>query len=271
MVFSGAVDDTRSHSLDQAVVEAVDPVTSAHFGVGVRIHTAGRDTPARRRIAGPLAGWLEDLDSDQASAPPLEIQSLQLALDDWRLEFLALPVVPGRRDTARPVWAFGPDAGGIVDDESQLRETLEKKRRQHGRPEIPYLIAALLVSPFFDRESVENALFGSIAFRFRGDDPGSGKWVRQRDGFWIGERRPRGTRVSAVLTASGLQPWTVGRIWPRIWHNPFAAHPMATDLGLPSSVIGTDGRLEHRDLIEPPSVLFDLPANWPGPEGPFDR
>jgi hypothetical protein len=125
------------------------------------------------------------------------------------------------------------------------------------------------VSPSFDDESVGQALFGQIAWRFEPEVLGSGEWVRQRNGFWIDGSRARGTRVSAILVGPAIFSWTVGQRWPRLWHNPHAVHPVEMRGAFPEAVVMESGEIAVTDRDDLPHVLFRLPADWPGPGDPF--
>jgi hypothetical protein len=88
--------------------------------------------------------------------------------------------------------------------------------------------------------------------------------VDERDGLWTPTRPGR---LSAVLSANSMHfnYSAVSRYLPRIWHNPWAPHPVNQDLPLAASRVSLD---ETSITNEPPtasaSALFDLPADWPG-------
>lgn len=272
LTISGIVETSRNLALDHFVVAAVNAVENNEFRVALKIRRSGAQAPARRRITQPIQRWLDGLDpAATASLPPDARPTLPLSFDGW--EIIVRPVPLPRADRPRdlgPMVAFGPSSGGYVDDEARLRATLEKKRRQHGRPAVPLVIAVLLASPTFDRESVENALFGPIAWRFDPDSPQSGQWVRQPDGFWINGARPHGTRVSAVITGRAILPSTVANKTPRIWLNPFAERPWqrVDDQPLSVTVVTPEGAIVHHDAGRSGHEIFGLPEGWPGGEPP---
>jgi hypothetical protein len=77
--------------------------------------------------------------------------------------------------------------------------------------------------------------------------------------------QPLATRVSAVLEGPGLSPWTIAQKWPRLWLNPWAAHPLEIDIPIPRRVGDTTGHVEYLDSQTTPGRLFDLAEDWPGP------
>jgi hypothetical protein len=123
-----------------------------------------------------------------------------------------------------------------------------------------------------DNEDIEQALFGRIAYQFDPDNPDAdGTWIRQRNGFWVKGSRVRGTRVSAVLTATSLMPWNVAKTWPRLWPNPWAVRPLSIELPFPTATATEGGAVSYQDRDDAPAGIFGLPSDWPGPEDRFER
>jgi hypothetical protein len=127
---------------------------------------------------------------------------------------------------------FIDETGGLIDDERPLRRALKRKRPSlYGDLSLPYVIA-VSEQPFsIGDESWHrtNVLFGQEAVEY-----GPGRPVRTvyvPDGIWRGPRpRPRNRRMSAVLLASHLTPWTIGVTKLEWWDNPFADQPVPDDL-----------------------------------------
>jgi len=159
---------------------------------------------------------------------------------------------------------------GYVNDVSKLRATLERKRSKYGRPDEPMVFAVLLMSSVVDNEDIEQALLGQIAWRFDPDEPTEGEWVRQRNGFWMKGSEAKAAQVSAVITGTGLMPWSAAKVWPRLWPNPWATHPMASDLPLPFASADERGAVSYQDLDASPAHVLGLREDWPGPEDPFE-
>lgn len=268
---SGIVDSTRDVHLDHFVVTAINSVKSKSFWVGLKIKASGATAPPRRLIAEPLRRWLDGLDPDYVlGLAPTDYPELPICFNGWDLRIRAIPKPAEARDRSdHQTVAFGPSSGGAVNDVGQLYATLEGKRRRYGRPAEPLVVAVLLASGFFDNESIEQALFGQIAWRYDPDDIASGEWVRQRNGFWINGSRARGTRISAVITGTALFPWSITKSLPRLWKNPYACHPLQTDLALPGAAVSDRGEITYQESEVPAHVVLALPADWPGPEGPF--
>jgi hypothetical protein len=53
--------------------------------------------------------------------------------------------------------------------------------------------------------------------------------IRRSDGFFIGDCATANTRIAGLLVASRVMPWSVGRIWPRLWPSGGAAVSRSMD------------------------------------------
>jgi hypothetical protein len=147
---------------------------------------------------------------------------------------------------------------------------LEKKAARYGDLDRPYVIAALLEGHFYDEEfSIPGALFGREAARLSAQSD-EVQLIRQPDGFWTSPGGPRYTRVSAVITAINLAPWSLARTEPHLWMNPWAKHSLAVEVPWKRTVGNPDTRLlEMTEARKAPHEILGLPPDWPGPEEPF--
>jgi hypothetical protein len=273
--FSGIAERGRHGGREAWIKAAVDQAKNPDFFVSLTIERGGMERPAVRQIVAPLEKWLG------GSAAWMPMLSPGAACGMPRCFVCAFAIGSS---------VFGPFPLSVrlgviqsivcwawtrISRRGQRRRdagrTLERKRRQHGRPDQPLLVAVLLLSPLMENEDIEQALLGGEAYQFPVDSPGQGRLVRQRDGFWLKGERPRGTRVSAVMTATNLMPWTAGQIWPRLWPNPWAKRALETQLPLPRGLADTCGRVAYEEVDSAPYALLDLPKDWPGPEAPFSK
>jgi hypothetical protein len=131
--------------------------------------------------------------------------------------------------------------------------------------------AILCLSPFMERLDIEQALFGreAIVVSAKEDAP-SGQLVRQRNGFWVRGDGPQNQRVSAVLTAVNLQPWTVTRTAPELWLNSWANYELNEGWPFSQASMTERGEIVHSESEPDLAQLFDLPIPWPG-DKPFPR
>jgi hypothetical protein len=167
----------------------------------------------------------------------------------------------------------GPGEAFVVNDSAPLQKAIKDKAGAYGQLGLPFMVAVATDSTAIDDFDVINALFGheQVVWRPTADRQDDFMTTRAPDGVWLGPQGVQNRRVSAVLTAKILRPWCVLSIVPTLWHHPKADHPLAIS-GLPwrAAAVDTSGGIEY----SPPSVdlatFFSLPADWPGPEAPFD-
>ena len=270
--FSGIVDEDRHPTREAAILAAVDEATNPNFTVRLEIEQIGPDQPKVREITAPLEQWLSGLDADDVLGVSIfDAPQKLLEVREWKLLFTAFAVSPEAR--GRPdhrLLGMGPGMAGPVNDREQLVSALIGKRKKY-RPEEPLVVAVLLMSSgTVDHEDIESALLGPVVYPILRES-GLGRPFRQRDGFWIRGSGPIGTRVSAVLTGNNLVPENLTRTWPRLWPNPWAARPLATDLPLPRGVANHQGGMEYHEVTGAPNSILGLADDWPGPEKPFSN
>lgn len=270
--FSGIVDKGRHGERENWILSAIDQASNPNFFVGLEFEEVGMERPSVSEIVKPLERWLESLDPDAVPASDLSTApQLELRPRDWAFTLTAIPVKPeARGKPSHRLLGYGPITSGFVNDTQMLRRTLERKAGKYGEPQEPLVVAVLLTSPVVDNEDIENALLGDIAWEFNSEDFQDGRWIRQPNGFWLRGTAPRWTRVSAVITGTGLLPWRVTEIWPRLWPNPWAAKCLEPSLPLSKGIAEKSGRVQYEPADGDLAELFDLPTGWPGPEGPFD-
>lgn len=271
-VAAGILSGERQVGRDEWITAPLDELTHPSFMVGVRILARTSQRPRRAAVTAGVLDWLDRLDPDEAVARPVrELPRFSGQAGGWRFELKALPVSqeargrPGRR-----LVGLYPGASGYDNTTVALRAALKEKAAKYGRPGCPFVLAPLITSGHVDTEDVVAALFGSEAVQLSGPDLEHVRVVRRRDGFWIFGNGFRGTRVSAVLLGDAVLPWTAGKSVPRLWIHPSPAHPLQSDLTLPTARLGADGRLIMSSTQRTGAELFGLGSDWPGPEGPFD-
>jgi hypothetical protein len=273
VVFSGIAEDGRNGPREAWIYDLVNKATSPNFNVGLEFDRLGMLRPKDRELIAPLEQWLNNLDPDEVSAamdngdePP----ELCLPVRDWGLMFTAHPIKPEYRGKPRNrLLGAYPAYGGFVNDQHKLRKTLNKKAGHYGVLDKPFIIAVMGMSPFMDNEDVENALFGNIVYRYSVNEPGDGRWVRNRDGLWMRGTQPRATRVSGVLMGTGVFPWNHTHELPRLWTNPWAAWPLHATEPFPTATSDDTGTVTYTDTPTAARDIFGLPEDWPGPERSF--
>jgi len=257
---------------------AVEQISNPNFLVYVMLERVGEDTPGRRLITAPLDRWLDTLDPDterrrvDAGGPPVE---KLIDRDGWRVRLQATAKLPEHR--GRPGMGvisgreegFTDDAGGEgllaeVDDVAPLTRVLLKKAG-HGYEleERQFMIAVLCAGALVDDQDIAQALFGRIEYTVSmSSDRAVGRYLP--GGLWHEGAGPRYTNVSAVLTASNLNPGSVAAVEPCLWLNPAATHPIdAAALPWQRREFDARGRLVEHPARTRAADIFGLPPRWP--------
>jgi hypothetical protein len=265
--FSGIVEEGRHTGREAVVLDAINELEDPNFRLWVTVGSAGPEQPKKREIVEPLRRWLTRLNRERVRAAMQagsELPSYDIETRGWKLNFRAIAKSePGFEPGDRTV-GVGPMSVGWVSDVADVRAAIERKKSRYGELDAPLVLAVMPVSPTFDDEDAVSVLLGSEAVRV---DPDATEVtpVRLADGTWRDAEH-----VSAVLFGQGLFAWTVATRWPTLWLNPVAKQELGSELiALPRIVVTADGRLTRSDAAGPPSALFGLAADWPGPEEPF--
>jgi hypothetical protein len=262
-------DERNGH--DDWITGPLDALWHPNFMVGVRILVRGASQPRRAGVTAGVIKWLDSLDPDAVTALPVDRFPRYLgAAADWRFELRALPMkATARGNRRRRLVGMFPPTGGWDNTTMALRSALKEKAGKYGQTGSPFIIATLLTSGFVDTEDVFAALYGSEFVSLSLSDQVEPQLSRRADGFWRFGPGFRNTRVSGVLVANAVLPWTAAKALPRLWIHPEAAHPLPSDVGLPTATIGSDARLSLSQGDREEAELFGLNADWPGPEPPF--
>jgi hypothetical protein len=275
VVFSGIVDEQRHAAREAWIYDLVNKATNPNFHVELEFDRLGTRRPKETELIRPLEQWLTGLDPDEVATAVdagQEPPELYLPVRDWRLIFTALPVKPEHRGKPGRLLGIYPAMSGAVNDKEMARKTLNRKGSHYGRMDKPFVVALLCMSSFMEDNDIEQALFGSLAYQYYVNDPSrEGKWVRQRDGFWMRGTQPRGTRVSAVLAATGLTPWRPAYRLPRLWLNPWATKPLTVIDPFPTATANDHGLVISTDTNIEAHIILGLPKNWPEHKPLFKR
>ncbi len=242
---------------------------SPDFFINLNFFHEGAADPAVRRIVAKVQPWVRSLDWDAEhqrrsnGGSVLDSPATVWVADGWEIEFRPLPKKASARGDQRlsPIGMHGP-SGGWVRDAYTLKQAVREKAGRYGKLPHAFVVAVRHLARGLDPHDIMSALFGNDVVRFRPDASHSPD--RERDGALVGPSGPRNRRVSAVLVASGLLPWTASSAWLSLWHNPFANIPL-TDLPGPWSHvrINAEGKIEEHTPDLPLPATLGLPTAWP--------
>ena len=266
--FSGIAANPPRSALEPAILDVINQVDASDFFVSVRFSQIGTSMPRRTQITGPITAWLKRLEPDARRSSRVNRPEMTLRISGWIIELRALTRAPEFR--GRPNNRLvGTQAAfaGYTNDREQLFRALERKKKQHGTPDRPLIIAANVTNGFVDDDVVIDALFGNQSVRLN-TITGASSIVRNPDGFWIGTRGPASKKVSAVLIGVGILPETCARAAPRLWHHFAPDRQLKVDLPFATARI-VDDELRFADAKTLPHDLLGLTPEWPGPGPPF--
>lgn len=276
VVFSGIVREDDDPRAPPWMIDAVNDVQSSNFFVGlVEVESAGSDRLKDRDIAAPLQEWLDGLDPDDVEREYEGGEGFPqrtISCRGWEVVFEAYPVKREKRgEPIDRVLGVGPVEAGLVNDIEQLQSKLKAKAGRYGRPQVPLVTAVLSISSFMERLDIEQALFGSEAVIVPlGRTAEPPPLIRQPNGFWMHGASRQNRRVSAVLTAVGLQPSLAPEVTPVLWLNPWADYPLTEDWPFPEATANDSGQITYREAAPDMHAVLGLPSDWPGVE-PFPR
>lgn len=252
------------------VYDCLNQMSSPNFFLGVHVTGSPRSSPPGTRLRSELETWVAKLDPDMIAQLIFEdrrddIPRFYWKHDGWELEFEPLPKSPASRGKPgiRPLGTRVPEARWM-NTASEIRKAVKSKTK-YGKLELP-LIVCVNILDWVDRIDVFNALLGDeqTIVSFAGPQVLSECDSRARNGIFGCEGRPATGRVSAVVVARDLVPFTMGKIDPELFHHPWPYHELTQDFWcLPQWIVNREkSRLEGVAGRTAASVL-GLPDPWP--------
>lgn len=273
--------ERRAERRRALIYDAVNKISSLHFFLWIDCLRESPSTPSQQDLRHKLGKWLHTLDPDDVRsrfaklAPHMEpwesLPFYDWRQGDWHIRFTAFPREEQSRGEAhgRTIGVYGPIRAIEVEDCSAIKKKLEEKASKYGQFDKPYVIALLSLRITTSQCDILEALFGAAwehRSMVREGVIRPGGW---NEGFWLSREGPPRRNVSALLTSSAVRPWTVAQAELRAIHNPWATHPVSTDLPFASVHADLeDGSLQTREATLLAAELFGIDPDWP-PGQPF--
>ena len=255
----------QQRQLSPQLQDLINLVRTSEFLVALDVITYGRSTPSRRDVALPIERWLSGLNADAllaAESAGANPQSGEFAFDGWRIRLEALPLKPEHRgDVDHRTLGYTGEGIAQLDDIGPILRRLKRKAYHYGELDRPYVIALLCAGTFVEPTDIEQALLVEIVGSHSPDQ--TFRWVRLRNGLWMRPNGPTNTRVSAVLTAIGLNAAAITAVEPRWWTNPWARHAVLRDVAWERADADAHGVLSQTLAAVSSAALFGLPERWP--------
>jgi len=266
-----ASEDASRRKREELVLDMIEAAYHPDFSIRVHQLTVGETQPKRRQVVSAVEQWLAafDWEAEQRRmgelGRPDELIELGSGCRLWALPFPRPESARGDRSFPTIVMRSG---GGMVNEPPTIRDDLNYKASRYGRPDRPYVIAALCAREFATELDIEQALYGPEVFKVPvgpdGPVPEGARIGRDPRGLWQQGEQQRATRVSAVLSAIQLHPWSIAGVHLTLWLNPWATRPLTVEL--PWATVTAD--LAANQLVRAPGQrepreIFDLPEGWP--------
>jgi hypothetical protein len=155
-----STDEMTARRRRNVILDIVDEAENKDFWVTINVPDEGKTTLSRRDIIRPLEAQLSSYDwatvASSGTLPEFELQAR-----DWKLHLRVHPRDEARRgDPLFPMIGMGPSWAGYVDERRYIESDLRAKSTRYGRPNKPFVIAALCLRDFATDESIEQALYG---------------------------------------------------------------------------------------------------------------
>lgn len=217
--------------LKQLLINLNKMIFSTDFGLAVESQGYPRESISAKRIAAKINKNIELLDKDLIREIFLNKDFEELP--KWRFDangcvliFEPIPMIQSRKGSA----SQGPihiHTGSVefVDHHSPLRKAITKKANRYGKLSYPFVVAINCLEPIDDID-VMNALFGQEQFHIP-INPGKQisaddiVFSRKRNGALTNPIGPRYSRVSGILVATNLRPWSINESKLCLYHNPW--------------------------------------------------
>ena len=193
-----------------------------------------------------------------------DLPLLNFTHDGWEIEFFPIPKDPQYRGKSgiRPIGMQTPEAV-MVKSKKIIKQAISKKATRYGKMNKPYLIAVNDISFLTDEEDRIEALFGTEQFHIllSGQEQLFAGSNRKPDGFWVGPNGIQNTRVSAVMIADQILPWSIHNQSVRIYHNPWAQIPLQGLINRLPQATACENQMQYEVGIHPHELL-KIPLDW---------
>jgi hypothetical protein len=203
-----------------------------------------------------------------------DLPHLRFSLGGCQLDFFAMPKSKQARGKVegRPLGMHGQGVKWI-DPRRAIRDAIAAKGQRFSALDRPYVVAVNALDSFAGRDDIMEALFGKEVIQVRqlpNGFSGEPEFTRELDGAFTSPQGPRYTRISAVLVALGVRPWSLAaaRTALCVYHNPFAERPLVPYIPRLARAVPESDRMIWIEG-EGSSSIFELAPKWPD-EAPDD-
>lgn len=118
----------------------------------------------------------------------------------------------------------------FIDSIKPILTALKYKAKKYGKLDKPYIIALNLLDRSVHKEDIFESLFGSIIYNYDIENSCFRNSNSLPIGFWYSKKGPTYSRVSAIILALNLYPWSIAISDFKIYHNPWAKDPYSGNI-----------------------------------------
>ncbi len=208
-------------------------IVSRDYWLALESQGFPKKPPSAKKIASELNKNIDSLEINNIKE--LFINKKYNKLPKWSfnangcvLIFEPIPILDQRKSSSSP----GPiviHSGEVefVDHRTPIRRAVTRKAKRYGKLSCPFVVAINCLE-FVDEIDVMNALFGQEQFQVpinpnRKITEEDIVFSRIRNGAWTNPIGPRYSRISGVLVAINLRPWSIHDATICLYHNPWAS------------------------------------------------
>lgn len=258
---------------ENVVYDTLEQMYSPNFFLYIELGGCPATPPPGAKMRGFLERKLGKLDPDEVAARYETggfdaLPAWHFEHDGWDVTFRPIPKKADARGKPgiRPIgtWFYKPR---LVASHVGIRNSIGEKATRYGELDLPFVVAVSVMDPFCDRGAIADGLLGQESLTFvRGPEGCVVRSYAERigNGAWYGPSGPQNTRVSAALVVVELFPWTIAKVIPMLWHNPWARLPLRPNIWPLAQLVPDHekgGMLERQgiDVAE----LLRVGPNWP--------
>lgn len=272
-IASASNEEAAAKARESVVYDTLERMDSPNFFVAIQLRGSPATPPPGASMRRFLERKLAKLDPDEVTIQ-YETGGFD-ALPAWHFEYrgwdLTFRPIPKRPDArgkpgirALGMWFYEPR---YMTPHLGIRSSIGEKATRYGELDLPFVVAVNVMDPFCDRGDIADGLLGQETLTFVRGPEGhvvSSRAERKGNGAWYGPSGPQNTRVSAALVVVGLFPWTIAKVIPMLWHNPWATLPLRPNIWplaqlVPDHEKGETLEREGIDVAE----LLRVGRNWP--------
>jgi hypothetical protein len=264
--------DTSAKAREKQVYDAINRMKSPNFFIRVKVRGAPTTNPPGAKMRSFLEDKLSNLDLNMVTKQLEQGDSEALPSwnwkhNGWQITFSPIPKKPEARGKhgVRPIGLQIQDVRWLT-SHIKIRESIQDKATKYGELDLPYIVAINVTDEYgVDEIDINNALFGEeqITIILCGNNIIDQKPNRKPNGAWYGSGGPQNQRVSAALIADNLSPWSIAKVTPILWHNPWANRPLTSDTWLLPQLFPEENNQLVKRKGKHGRELLGLDPNWP--------